>query len=76
MSDREITKQCGFLDCLEEGDTVLADRGLTIEDLVLEKKAKLVIPPFLRGRKKFTYKELVQLRLNIEEITIIKVVKY
>ena len=63
MSDREITKRCGFLDYLEEGDKVLADRGFTIEDLVLEKKAKLAIPPFLRGRKKFTYKELMQSRL-------------
>ena len=63
MSDREITKRSGFLNLLEEGDEILADRGFTIEDLVLEKKAKLKIPPFLRGRKKFTYKELVQSRL-------------
>ena len=38
MSDREIIKRCGFLDYLEEGDKVLADRGFTIEDLVLEKR--------------------------------------
>ena len=64
MSDREITKRSGFLNILNNGDGVLADRGFLIEDLLLERGAKLKIPPFLKGRKKFTYKELVHSRLS------------
>ena len=64
MSDREITKRCGFLKKKKiKGKTVLADRGFQIEDLILAKGGKLVIPPFLAGRKKFTYKELVRSRI-------------
>ena len=32
MSDKVLTQQSGFLDMLEHGDTVLADRGFTIAD--------------------------------------------
>ena len=63
MSDREIFKQSGFNELLDPGDVLLADRGFNIEDLTLLKGAKLKMPPFLRGRKKFTYQELVESRL-------------
>ena len=33
ISDREITEKCGFLDKLEPGDDVMANRGFTIRDL-------------------------------------------
>ena len=41
----------GFIEHLEENDKVLADRGFTIEDLLVSKKASLVIPPFMKGKK-------------------------
>ena len=63
MSDREIFKQSGFNELLDPGDKIIADRGFNVEDLTLLKGAKTVIPPFLRGRKKFTYQELVDSRL-------------
>ena len=63
ISDKEIVKQSGFLDYLEKGDVVLADRGFLIEDLCLEKGAKLVIPPFLKNRSKFTREETVRTKL-------------
>ncbi len=72
ISDREIVKQSGFLDFLETGDVVLADRGFTIEDLVREKGAKLILPPFLKGRKKFSLQEtqetkvIAKARIHIE----------
>ena len=52
ISDREIVKKSGFLDYIEENDLVLADRGFNIEDLLLEKRASLEIPPFLKGKPK------------------------
>ena len=63
ISDREIYKQSGFNELLDPGDTLLADRGFNIEDFTLTRGAKLVIPPFLNKRKRFTYQELVQSKL-------------
>jgi hypothetical protein len=63
ISDREIVKQSGFLDYIKPGDVVLADRGFTIEDLLAEKNATLVIPPFLGGRKEYSNEELLRTKL-------------
>lgn len=63
VSDRYITEHSGFLEFVEEGDDIMADRGFTIRDLVTSKKATLNIPPFTRkcswGKRK---------RLNVNEI--------
>ena len=45
-SDRFITEHCGVLDKLNPGDTIKADKGFNIGDLVVGKFAKLEIPPF------------------------------
>ena len=63
MSDRELYKQAGFNEMLHPGDGLLVDRGFVVYDMTMRKKAKLVIPDFLKGRKKFTYRELVNSRL-------------
>ncbi|XP_062568176.1 uncharacterized protein LOC134230395 isoform X1 [Saccostrea cucullata] len=47
-SDRYITKNCGFLDFVRPGHEIMADRGFLIRDLLLERHAKLVIPPFTK----------------------------
>lgn len=63
ISDKHITKNSGFLDKLEPGDHVMADRGFQIEDILLPKGVKLIAPPFTRkcsyGKNK---------RLNASEI--------
>lgn len=47
ISDREIVYHSGFLDLpFNEGDSVMADKGFTVEDL-LPLEVKLNIPPFL-----------------------------
>lgn len=46
-SHREI-KQSGLLDLLEPGDCCMADKGFTIERLLENVGARLVIPPFKR----------------------------
>ena len=48
VSDRYITKESGFLDHVKQGDEIMADRGFPIRDLLLERKAKLIIPPFTK----------------------------
>ncbi len=63
ISDRQIVEKSGFLDYLEKDDVVLADRGFNIEDLVREKDAKLIVPPFLKGRSAFTFEETQQTKI-------------
>lgn len=48
VSDRYITKESGFLDNIQPGDEIMADRGFLIRDLLLHRRAKLIIPPFTR----------------------------
>jgi len=50
-SDRFITENSGFLDRIRAGDEIMADRGFTIRDLLTERRATLVIPPFTRKCK-------------------------
>lgn len=72
MSDVEITKLCGLLDLLEEGDCVMADKGFTIDKLVKEKKSSLNIPPFLKSCQQFSpddvskTQEIAAVRIHVE----------
>ena len=78
ISDRQITIRSGFLDKIEEGDEVMADRGFTIRDLLLQRNARLNIPPFTRacaqrgkGRKLTPReirktREIATLRIHVE----------
>ncbi|XP_059195123.1 uncharacterized protein LOC131976217 [Centropristis striata] len=47
-SDKFITANSGFLEYLRPGDEVMADRGFVIQDLLFERKVKLVLPAFTR----------------------------
>ena len=51
ISDRDIVIQSGFLNLIEAGDNIIADRGFTIRDLLLRKNAKLNIPAFSGGKQ-------------------------
>lgn len=72
ISDKEIVKQSGILDLLQEGDLVMADRGFTIKDLLDPLGVTLKIPPFLNGRERLTPQEEVEtkriakLRIHVE----------
>lgn len=50
ISDLHIVKRSGFLDLIEEGDDIMADRGFNIRHLLLPKKATLNIPAFSHGK--------------------------
>ena len=49
-SDKIIVKHCGILQLLEEGDSVMEDRGFEIQDLLAPRKVYLNIPPFMRRK--------------------------
>lgn len=49
-SDKFLTENCGILEKLISGDTVMADRGFTISESVGLKQGELVIPAFTKGK--------------------------
>ena len=65
VSDKYITEHSGFVELLEGGDEIMADRGFRIEDLLLMRGATLVAPPFTRS---YNGKKGKGKRLNVKEI--------
>ena len=47
ISDKEIIQQSGFLDYIEPGDTIMADKGFNIQDRLAIKSATLIAPPVM-----------------------------
>ena len=72
ISDKALTRESGILDLLEEGDSVMADRGFEIEEDLLSIGACLNIPPFLHGKSQLSKNKLVitrciaSLRIHVE----------
>lgn len=73
ISDPEIVKRSGFLEYLERGDYVMADKGFTIRDELAEVGACLVMPHFLsKDKKQFSKEEVIHnkkvasLRIHVE----------
>ncbi|XP_020907314.1 uncharacterized protein LOC110245376 [Exaiptasia diaphana] len=50
ISDKEIVKKSGFIECLSPGDVVMADKGFVIRGDLALKGCKLQIPPKLKGK--------------------------
>ena len=72
ISDREIVRRSGFLDQqFDSDDSVMADKGFTIEDL-LPPGIKLNIPPFLGSQGQMSPEDVVKtqtvasLRVHVE----------
>lgn len=60
ISDCEIVEQSGFLKLeFDNGDTVMADKGFTIEDL-LPLGVTLNIPPFLGSNSQMTAEDVIK----------------
>ena len=72
ISDKALTRMSGILDLLESGDSVMADRGFDIEEDLILRGVRLNIPPYLRGKKQLSEKEVVvtrriaSLRIHVE----------
>ena len=59
ISDQAITEQSGLLEYLEHGDSVMADKGFDIKDLLLQYGVRLNIPPFRQGEMQMTPEDLM-----------------
>lgn len=73
-SDKHLTERCGFLDKLNPGDVILADRGFDVADSVGLFNAQLKIPAFTRGKKQLSPVELestrglASVRIHVERV--------
>ena len=73
-TDKLITMDSGFLQFLEPGDVVLADRGFDIHDDFAIYGGKLVIPSFTHGKKQLSMDEveysqrISKVRIHIERV--------
>ena len=72
IDDVSITAQCGFLDHIEPGDVILADKGFPIQDLLTPKQASIIIPAFLGKRNSLPKEEemgtrrMAKARIHVE----------
>lgn len=74
ISDKEIVQRSGLLESelWEKGDSIMADRGFTIEDDLEPLGVHLNIPAFLRGRSQLTVAEvkesqtIASVRIHVE----------
>ena len=74
VSDKVITQQCGFLDLIDPGDVILADRGFNVHDDIAIRGGRLEIPAFTKGKKQLSREEIEQsrqlspIRIHVERI--------
>ena len=59
ISDRQLTILCGILDRLEPGDSIMADKGFLIADLLQPIGVSLNIPP-LKLSEQFSEAEMLE----------------
>ena len=75
-SDKHLTERSGFLDHLNPGDVILADRGFDVADSVGLYNAELKIPAFTRGKKQLGPVELestrgfASVRIHVERVIV------
>ena len=73
ISDKEITKQCGFIEQLNPGDVIMADKGFNVQDLLALKHVRLLAPP-LMGKGKVSSKattmtrRIARVRVHVERM--------
>lgn len=58
VSDKVVTQRCGYLDLLENGDLVLADRGFLISEEITSRNCFLAIPAFTKGQTQLTQQQV------------------
>lgn len=74
VSDKNLAQESAFLNLLDPGDVVIADRGFAISEDIAIQGAHLEIPAFTRGKKQLsqeemeTSKELSSVRIHVERV--------
>ena len=72
ISDRKLVEVSGLLAKLEPGDEIMADKGFTIQDMLVPYGVRLNMPPFLQSNSQmpandiFVTKKIARLRVHVE----------
>lgn len=72
--DKEFFKKSKISDKINPGDLVMVDRGFNIRDILLQKGAYIVIPPFVGNRTNLSQEEeaqtrvIAKLRIHVERV--------
>ena len=45
VTDKYLTLNCGYMDVVQRGETILADRGFPIREEALLRGVNVIIPP-------------------------------
>ena len=73
IDDVTLFSQCGILNYINTGDSLLVDKGFTVQDLLTPRQATVFIPPFLGKRATFTKEEILltkriaKARIHVEQ---------
>lgn len=73
ISDKEVVNASGFLEKLQPGDAVMADKGFNIQDLLALHQTLLIAPPMMRknnvsARASTATRRVATARVHIERI--------
>ena len=74
VSDKVITQESKFLNHIQPGDVILADRGFTIADDIGMYGGRLEIPSFTRGKNQLSQRDVEQskqlstVRIHVERV--------
>lgn len=61
-SDKSVTNDSGFLEKLQYGDVVLADRGFDIAESVAQASSEVMIPAFTKGKSQLSAVDIEKTR--------------
>ena len=75
ISDKEITKKCGFLEELVPGDEVMADKGFNIQDLLALHHVRLISPPIMHKDNVGTHAATMTRRVAMKRIHIERIIQ-
>ena len=61
-SDQKVFIRSGIIDKFKRGDSLLADRGFNVQDLLACRDVRVITPSFLKGKSQLTPAERAQSR--------------
>ena len=75
ISDKEIIQQSGFLDYVEPGDIVMADKGFNIRDFLALKGAVLIAPPVMSSKNVSSHASTATRRVATSRVHVERIIR-